>query len=466
MSGPRARHGLLSAIWPAWSGRNFTLVFAARACMSTGRALAGVLTPIYLALEGFSAFELSGYILVVAIFSALASSVVGLWSDRVGRRAFMVVVPLLTAAAGATFAFTASVPVLFVMGALGSFGRGAGAGAGAVGPYQPAESALVTEIVGDHDRNSAFGRLSFASSLGATVGGLAALLVRSGHLHGAAATGAFRPAFLVTAAASLAAGLVALGLDEPRAAPSPPVRGRAGDGGVRLSRGLVLPRRSRWLLYRLWATNTVNGMAVGMFGPFVAYWFFRRFGAGAGEIGALFAVINAVTMASTLSAAGLARRWGLVRTLSTVRAAQAVLLVPMALSPSFALAGAIYLVRMVVQRVGLPLRQSYAVGLADPAERASVAALSNLPSQLTMAGSPLLTGYLLDEADLALPFELAGAVQLVNAIMFWGFFHNHPPAEEAAGRALEAAPGAEAPGAEAPGTEAPVVGQALESGAG
>jgi MFS family permease len=409
-------------LMPPWWSRNLTIVVAARVAMSTGRALAGVATPIYLALEGFSAWHLSEYILTVALCSAVLSASAGTLSDRVGRKPFMVVMPLLTAAAGVTFALTDSVPVLFLMGALGSFGRGAGAGAGAVGPYQPAESAFVTDILAARHRNDAFGRLAFGSSLGATVGGLLALLVSAGNVHGAAATTAFRGAFLAIAAVSAFAGLMALWLVErprrPARRPATAVKRR------------VLPRRSRWLLYRLWATNSLNGVGIGMFGPFVTYWFFRRYGAGAGEVGTLFAVINAVTTVSVLSAASLARRWGVVRTVAVVRAAQAVLLVPLVLSPSFAWAGAVYFVRMIVQRIGMPLRQSYTIGLADPDERGSVAALSNLPSQAAMAASPLLTGYLLDEVSLSLPFELAAAFQLGNAVAFWSFFHHRPPDEE------------------------------------
>lgn len=399
--------------------------------MSVGRALAGVVTPIYLALEGFNAFELSEYVLVVALCAAGLSAVVGLWSDQVGRRPFLVGMPMLTAIAGGVFAFSGSVPMMFVFGALGSFGRGAGAGAGAVGPYQPAESAFVTDLVDSQFRNAAFGRLASASAAGSTLGGLLALLVSAAHLHGAAATAAFRPAFLAIAATSAVAGLAAIWLVEP--APPRSSRARSVPGGTRRdgrARRWSLPRKSRWLLYRLWATNTVNGLAVGMFGPFVTYWFFRRYGASAAEVGVLFAVINVVSMVSTLSAAGLARRWGLVRTTSLVRTAQALLLVPMVLSPSFALAGAVYLVRMVVQRIGMPLRQSYAIGLADPGERAAVAALSNLPSQIAMAGSPLLTGYLFDEVSLSLPFEIAAVLQFANAASFWVLFRKHPPEEE------------------------------------
>ena len=426
----------LERVHPRWSSRNFDLILAARLTMSTGRALAGVVTPIYLAIQGFSAFELAEYVMTVAFASAVLSAAIGLISDQIGRRIFLIVIPMFAAAAGVMFAISDATPLLFVMGALGSYGRGAGAGAGAVGPYQPAESAFVTDEVAPRHRNAAFGRLAFSSSLGATAGGLLALLVHETRAHGTAAMHAYEPVFLITAAVSLCSGLLALSLREPGRRPERPdghhdggdASGAAASRRVRIR----LPRRSWWLLSRLWVTNTVNGIAVGMFGPFVSYWLFRRFGAGPDKVGVLFAVINATTTASALSAASLARRYGLVRTITVVRSFQAVLLVPMVLSPSFAIAGAIYLVRMIVQRIGLPLRQSYAIALADPAERSSVVALSNLPSQLAMAGSPMLTGYLMDEVSLAAPFEISAVFQLVNAATFWLFFHRLPPEEERA----------------------------------
>ena len=428
--GRRALSRLRSRVVPEWSGRNFRLVFAARLAMSASRALAGVITPVYLALIGFSALMLGALVGVVAAVSALMSIGIGMVSDRVGRRPFLIVTPMLATVAGVVFAFDRTIAVLFVAAALGSFGRGAGAGAGTIGPYQPAESAFVTEALTAKARNSAFGRLSFASSVGALAGGLLALLGPSVHLTGAAATDAFRAAYLVTAGLALLAGLLAVFITEPRRKAS----GEAARGGR-----FRFPRRSRGLVYRLWATNGVNGLAVGMFGPFVTYWFFRRFGATAGEIGVLFAVINAVTALSTLSAAGLARRWGLVPTVTVVRVAQAVLLVPLVLMPTFAAAGAVYLVRMAVQRVGLPLRQSYVLAMADPSERAAVSGLSNVPSQLATAASPLLSGYLFDEVSLSLPFDLAAVLQALNAGLFWVFFRHAPPEEEAAAmRAAEA----------------------------
>ena len=407
--------------------RNVVIIIAARLLMSASRALAGVVAPVYLALIGFSALQLGELALVVAIATAILSTSIGFASDRIGRKPFLVVVPLLAAVAGVVFATTRLTGVLFVAAAIGSFGRGSGAGAGAVGPYGPAEQAMVTDIVPPRRRNVAFGRLAFASSVGALVGGPLALLVGNAPAGGAAVTAAYRIPFLATAALAAGAGLLALLLREP---PRPPSVADAG-------RRPRLPRRSMPLLVRLWATNSVNGLAVGMFGPFVTYWFFRRYGVGPGQIGVLFAVINAATAVSTLSAAGFARRWGLIRTVTAVRIVQAILLVPMVLAPSFLLAGAIYLVRMIVQRIGMPLRQSYVLAMADPGERAAVGALSNLPSQVTMAVAPLAAGYLFDEVSISLPFLVAAVFQFANAALYWGFFHALPPEEERAAPATD-----------------------------
>ena len=474
---------------PEWMNRDMAIVMAARGSISVARALAGVVVPIYLAIQGFSAFKLGILFLAVALTSAVLSSFIGLLSDRIGRKPFLIVLPLVAAAAGLVFAYSDSTLFIFIAASLGSFGRGAGAGAGAVGPYQPAESAFVTDTTTSRWRNSIFGRLAFMSSIGALVGGLLALLVGKVHVSTAAGVAGsvrssvgrtvhsatrvaamhaatmstFRPAFIAASAFAALAGIIAIWISEKRypgvaggtggATSAMGVAETVGDGGAGAGAGYIddaastsnnvagnnstggkrkvrFPYRSRSLLYRLWGTNTVNGFAIGMFGPFVAYWFYRRFGVGAGEVGVLFAVINFVTAFSSLSAAGLAHRYGLVRTMTVVRLIQAVLLIPMVLVSSFELAGAIYLIRMVVQRIAMPLRQSYVLAMAHPEERASLAALSNVPSQFAMAASPTLAGYIFDNISLSLPFELTAFLQLINAGMFWGFFHNMPPPEE------------------------------------
>jgi predicted MFS family arabinose efflux permease len=191
------------------------------------------------------------------------------------------------------------------------------------------------------------------------------------------------------------------------------------------------------LVYRLWLTNGLNGAAIGLFGPFITYWFYRRYGVSAAEIGLLFAVINATSLISNLTITSISRKLGLVRTTTLLRIIVSLLLIPMVLAPTFLIAGAIYLVRMFGQRMALPLRQSYVMGMADPEERSRVAALSNLPAQALSAVTPALAGELFAVVDLAAPFLLSSVLQLANALTFYGFFRNATPAEERQAQAVK-----------------------------
>ena len=419
-----------------------TLLLVARACMSTTRALAGIVVPIYLAVLGFGGLTLGILFTVTALVSALLTSLIGLLSDRVGRKPFLVITPWLAAIAGLVFAFSHTAGVLFVFATLGSFGRGAGAGAGIIGPYQPAEQALLADAVPAKHRNSLFGRIAFASSLGALIGGsplvtLAVLIAGNSKGHTFAA---YRTEFLFTAAFALLAGLFALPIHEAyrhtasHKKASRPLQPQEKQPRLRLS----APSWS--ILVRLWITNSMNGLAVGFFGPFITYWFYRRYGAGPSEVALLYTIINLAAMIVNLSAAQIAARLGLVRAIVLTRTLQAVLIIPMVLAPVFWLAGLLYLLRMMVQRIGLPLRQSYVMGVIPSEERGRVGALSNLPAQATSALSPTLAGYLFDHVALALPFDIGAVLQAANTLLFFLFFrHIVPPEEQSKGKESRAA---------------------------
>ncbi len=411
---------------PPWMTHDVRLLMGARTLMSAMRALAGVIVPIYLVRIGFGAFRLGELFALVALTSALMSTAVGLLSDQFGRKFFILVIPLLAALAALAFVVTRNVPVLFVMAALGTLGRGAGAGGGGnVGPYQPAEQAYVADATPAIRRNSVFGRLAFSSALGAAVGGQLARAPQLARAFGLRGLAPFRVAFLVMALLALAAVAVAAPIVDQRSA-------RGADGARR--RAPRFPRRSRPLLYRLWAANAVNGLAVGLFGPFITYWFYTRFGASAATIGLVYSIINVTSMFSNLSAASLARRLGLIRAVFIGRMVQATLLAAMAVAPTFWIAAGIYLVRMLAARTAMPLRQSYQMALADPEERASVAGLANVPSQGAQVFSQLGAGYIFEHVSLELPFVIGAALQLVNGVLYYVFFRDMPPPEEVAAR--------------------------------
>ncbi len=426
-----ARSRFYALLWPEWIDRNMGLLITARVFMSAARALAGIMVPIYLALIGFNGLELGLLFVITALVSALLSSAVGVFSDRIGRKIFIIILPLFAAISALVFAFTHVTGLLFFFAALGSFGRGSGASAGIIGPYQPAEQALLAETVSAQHRNSLFGRVAFASSLGALVGSgpfaiLPELLPRSGVFG----INAYQLSFLIMALLALIAGLLAIPVRETRPTNRPKPSLDATQQRGNKSKRQPISQKTWPILIRLWITNATNGLAVGFFGPFITYWFYRRYGVGPAQIGILFTIINLAAMFSNLGAASFAARLGLIRAIVIGRALQALLIIPMVLAPTFWMAGMIYLVRMLAQRLALPLRQSYVMGVVPAEERGTVGAISNLPMQVTSSASPALAGYLFDHVSLALPFELGAALQGVNAVLFFFFFRSLPPPEE------------------------------------
>ena len=404
---------------PEWMTRDLQLLILARSFMSATRALAGVVVPIYLAKLGFSATTLGILFAVTAIVSAILTGLIGFLSDRVGRKVFIIGVPLLAACAGLVFALTQNEAVVFFFAAIGSFGRGAGAGGGSIGPYQPAEQSYLADSVPPGARTSLFGRIAFASSLGAVIGvGVLAWIPDVAQYLGVGELNAYRPAFIALSLMAFTAAMLPL-----------PIAPRHAAASARKA-SFSLPRRSWPVLLRLWLSNSINGLAVGFFGPFITYWFYRRFHTGPGTVGTLYAIINLGSMVSNLSAAPAARRLGLVRAIVAARSIAAVLIVPMVLSPHFWMAGTVYFIRMMIQRLGLPMRQSYVMGVVADDERAVVAGLSTLPSQATSAASPVAAGYLFEHVAMAVPFELGAILQGANSVVFWLCFRNLRPPEE------------------------------------
>ncbi|SHF00008.1 Predicted arabinose efflux permease, MFS family [Ferrithrix thermotolerans DSM 19514] len=406
-------------IYGSIAGGDLRRVLLARALMSASRALAGVLVPVYLVLIGFSATSLGVLFMAIAFAAVVLSYLVGVFSDRVGAKPFLVLFPMIVAAASVVFAFTSNVFLLVPMAMLASYGRGAGAGAGQIGPYQPAESSLIASSVLAKDRNQAFARVSMFSTAGAFVGSLLALMSSSKHGSHAFVMLEFRGSMLLVGALALGAGLVVL----------PIANARPGKGSKSKEK-IPLPHAARLLIARLWATNTLTGLSVGLYGPFITYWLYRRFAVSTATIGLLYAAVNVVALSSGIIAPKLAERYGLVRATVMLRVVQSVLLIPWALAPNFAFAGLFYAVRMIAQRASLPLRQSYALGQAPEGAKARVSSISNIPSQIAMAVSPAVAGVIYDSVSLDLPLVLGGILQLASTGLYYVFFKDRPPEEE------------------------------------
>ncbi len=419
--------------WIAWLNRDLIWLFVLRILRSISQGYLGIILPLYLAALGYGAVALGTLLAASAIVAAAVSTAAGILADRFGRRKLLVVISLMAAVGGFGFAMARSFTALVIFAAVGSIGRGGALAGGAWGPFFPAVQALVAEHTDDFNRTRVFGAFSFvgvtAAAAGTLLAGLPALL-----RHTAPELLSYRILFLLAGALGLAMALAVLPIAENQAA-NTPTRGNNLSGAIDpedAPRRLGLSPQSWRLVMRFMITNATNGLAVGMLGPMVVYWFYRRYGAGPAQLAEVFFVLNLLSALPYLIAGRVALAFGSVRSVVITRAVSALLLFVVVLMPTFLWAAAIYGVRMLFNMISIPVRQSYLMGVIPRAERSSASGFANFPSQVMSAAGPYLAGVFMQHLYLSLPLEFAAAVQMLNTGLYWIFFRNILPPEEAA----------------------------------
>jgi len=426
-----------SALRPSWLNRNLVCLFAGRALRSASQAYLVIVVPLYLAAIGYDAVHLGTMFAIVAVSSAALAALTGILSDRFGRKALLILISLMTVAGGAIFVVATNFVVLTAAAAIGTIGRGGGAGsAGAFGPYYPAEQPLIAEQAPDELRTTVFGALSFVAVLGGAIGSLVAWTPRLlNRAFGYPIVEGYRALFVLTCLIGLGMAAVILPVHESRHRGSDSrAPGGAPHAGLKSPREqrlrLGLSRESWRLISRFMVTASTNGLAIGMLGPLLVYWFYRRYGVDAAEIGKLYFVLNLVAAAPYLLAGRMAARFGSVRAVVVCRSTAAVLLAVLVAMPTFWLAGLLYGARMIFNTLSIPVRQSFLMGVIPPSERSAAAWMASFPAQMGSSISPYIAGYLMQQLWLELPLELAAFLQGLNATLYYFFFRNVRPPEE------------------------------------
>ncbi len=377
---------------------------------SFNQAYLGVITPLYLIARGASTTEVGLLITVWAGGSALLGLGAGFFGDRYGRKRVLAIFSAFSACAALAFFFDLPFWMLGIAGALGGIGRGGGpASGGAFGPFYSAEQALVAEHIDERLRTRVFALFSLVGAFGGALGFLLTFVHR------------YQVDFLIACAMSVLLLGSVIPIQET-------VRQRNRAAPQTMPK---LTNKTRAIVLRFIVTNATNGLAVGFLGPMLVLWFHLRYHAGAAEIGTIYMVIALSSIASynfvgrAVDAIG-----GAVRTVVSLRIVSCGLLAVLPLMPTVWTAGAVYLVRMLVNSMTVPVRQSYAMGIVEPAERARVASVSNVPSQFAAMLGPSIAGVMLHSVWIGAMLEIAAMLQLLNATFYWTFFRGIKPPEE------------------------------------
>lgn len=402
--------------WMSSDGRKLLL---ARAVRGVGYGFLSVVLAIYLKLLGFDEFGI-GVILTATLASSVAiTALTSFLERRIGRRRLLISFALLMSAAGSIFALSTSYIALLFAALIGTIN----VTGSEVGPFLSVEQAIIPQTCDMKRRTLAFAWYSvvgaLASSAGALVSGLPALLQRSGFTL----VGSFRPVFLLYVLIGVATAFLYLTLSDRVEAPS--------FWQPRSSVSPLLSQQSRRLVAKLSGLFAVDSFGGGLvLQSVVSYWFYARFRAPLESISLIFFAAGILTALSFLVAEKISKRAGLLNTIVFTHLPSNALLMLVPLAPSLAGAIALYLGRMSLSQMDVPTRQSYIAAIVRPEERVAAASFTNISRNLAQSIGPFLSGYALQFVSLSSPFFIGGGLKIVYDISLYMNFRVLKPPEE------------------------------------
>ena len=391
---------------------NVRCLLSARAARSVGQGATVASFSLYLHALGFSGSAIGVVLMAGLLFGALLTLIVGPLSDRVSRRGLLIGYEIASACAALAAIVSPDEAVMIAAATLASFGRGAN---GAAGPFSPVEQAwLAREVAGEARRRA----LSINATLGFLGMGLGAALVAVPALagYGFEHLLTYRVLFILP----LAGSLVSLAL-VAWTRPSPLESSPAAQAHPPHHETQIKQQENR-RIRKLAITNAINGTAVGIIAPLIAYWFLRRYGVGPAIIGPALALSFMLAALGSVLAGWLSRRLGTVRAVTGMRVAGLALLLAIPFAPTFALAAALNATRSIFNRGTAGARQAVAAALTRPERRGFSATVQNLSMQIPRAAGPVLGGWLIQHGQLLTPFLIAAALQGLYLVLYQRFF--------------------------------------------
>ena len=382
--------------------------------ISQGALLVGF--ALYLDRLGWSAEHIGALLGLGGLGAGLLSLLVGVTTDRWGRRSFLLGYQATVVMVSLILVFTANPVAILAATLIGGFGRGQ---AGSAGPFAPAEGAWLAEAVQPADRGAVFslnaGLGFFGMALGAAVAAVIPFLQ-----HWWPGALAYRALFALSALGAFAVLLLLL--------VTPGGRGsNAAEDSPDAAAGHPERRAQNRALYLLMFTNAFNGVAIGLTSPLIAYWFDLKFGVGPGGLGPFFAITFILTGLAAVATGALTRAFGIVRSVAVGRGLGLGLLLLLPVLPSYGLAAAVYALRSALSRGTVGARQALAVSLVDDSRRGLATSLNAVSMILPAAVGPVLAGFMLQGGHLEMPFFLAAALQLVYMVLYVRIFRRYEP---------------------------------------
>jgi hypothetical protein len=188
-----------------------------------------------------------------------------------------------------------------------------------------------------------------------------------------------------------------------------------------------ISKPTRSVMYKIWLLLVVDSLADGMASlSFTSYYLDTKFHVSAASLGHIVSVAYFLAAFSTILAAPLANRIGLVNTMvfTHVPSSAAVLMFPM--PAGLTLTIILFFVRMGLNNMDQAPRAAFIAAVVSPEERTAVNGITTMLRTFASTIGPTLTGGLAQQGRFWIAFVLAGSLRLIYDFGLWVLFVNMP----------------------------------------
>ncbi|TMQ17237.1 MAG: MFS transporter [Deltaproteobacteria bacterium] len=353
----------------------------ARAVNTMGLSLVMSFLGIYVVeTRGYPAWSYGVIALVANLGQSMSNAWAGNLSDRIGRR------PLITAALFVRAGFIALLGTQVLLDApLWTLGANMVVTSTLRGCFGPVAYALVADVARDDQRVAAFGIQRMGTNVGWAVGpalgGVLTLVIPYGAV------------FYFAAAGLVAAGFVALGVEDPARATRPAAPPSRGSSELLTALDEALADRAMQMM--LLGTFLCALLETQMFSTFSIY-MTEKLHLTKADVGLLYTCNGIGVLILQVPALGLIRRFGIRTMLPWSSFVDTLGFALVGLAAGFA-GGALAIVVLTCAEVVFdPAQQAAIAEVADPARRGRVFGVVGFAQMVGIAAAPLLGGVLID----------------------------------------------------------------------
>jgi MFS family permease len=379
-------------------------IFVAKTSRVFASGMLSVMTPIYLALLGYSSVYIGVFIFAIVVSNVVSNLFLSRFERRLGRRFFILLFSGMMVVSGLILSVSTDTAMLVLAFLIGNISTGNTE----AGPFQSIEVSVLPSLAPPARVNRLFGVYNVLGYGAASVGALAASI--PGYLQNDLAI--FRVMYLAFALIALVLFVLYLGLTGIE-----PIRDRSVSVANRAS------EKARKDIVRLSALSSVDAFG----GSFITqslltYWFFLVYRVSLANLGIIFFAVNIITAISIFASSVIAERFGNLRTMVATHLMSSVFLTAIPFAGSLTIALLLLFIRQSISQMDVPARQAFMAELFDYRDLLGANATTNTFRSIgSLFGGPI-SGALYAAGLASLPMLTAGVSKILYDLAIYSSY--------------------------------------------